>query len=338
MGGKCFGVKQIKESEDAYPKFTYVTTEAAMKVKFINPSKILTQKIMLQPEKRLPSNALTCKISSSQFIIVGGLSLYRWTLCAAVYELDFESKTIKDKAECPFIPIRGSLYRHNHQVYLIGSATDLTSVNDVEVEVIPYPFKKINVASAREEHKGLKPCNFYRYSLVRDRWKEVALNDDVWDEEVEIDDKVLPSKLLLPGTCKVDEKILFFSGLVEKGNEWQANENIYWFSLNSRKIGIMKTKFEFGGFTEMKCARVTKKTVLILGGFGTGGHYNTMIFEYVVDSRLQGISARIKDGINFCDNCEPVGKYSYGIFFAYPEAFLIKAKSERIEYLNLRCE
>jgi hypothetical protein len=338
MGGKCFGVKESYESQIPFPKFTYLTSEAAMKIKFISPSEMKATKIPLQPDKRLPANALVCKTSSSNFIIVGGLSLYRWSQCSSVYELDFESIKITPKAECPFIPIGGSLHKHNRQVYLIGSSSDMNFRNDGELENEPYPFKKIKTSSAYHGYKALKPALFYRYSLVRDRWKEVIITEHFWEGDIPDEIKVIPNQLLLPGTCKVNEKILFFSGLTEKDQKWQANENIYWFSLETRKIGVMATKFIFGGLTEMRCARVTKNRILILGGFDSESNYNSMIFEYVMDSGIRRFNGNIEQDRFFCDNNLPVGKYRYGVFFGYPSALLIRCKDEKLEYLNLRCE
>jgi hypothetical protein len=143
MGGKCFGAKKGVDNTPQYPKFTYLSTESATKIKFVSPNQLKSKKIPQEPDKRLPANAMTCKISKNSFIIVGGISLYRWSHCANVYELDFKSLKITNKAQCPFVPIGGNLFLHNQQVYLLGSSIDTaTALDDIDLEVMPFPFRK----------------------------------------------------------------------------------------------------------------------------------------------------------------------------------------------------
>ena len=338
MGGKCFGPKNKKDNTPQYPKFTFLSTESATKIKFISPDQLKSKKIPQEPDKRLPANAMTCKLSKNSFIIVGGISLYRWSHCANVYELDFKSLTITNKAQCPIVPIGGNLFFHNQQVYLLGSSVDTaTALDEIDSEVMPYPFRKKQIISLHKDHKLLKPSSFYRYSVVRDRWKEVVLNDGLWEEGTLDEDKVMPNKLLLPGICQSHTKVLFFAGLIEKGT-WVANESIYWFSLVSRNLGVMKVKFFNVGFTEIKCVNMTKKRILILGGFDVDGVYNRTIYRYTVDEEIARREEEIKGEYFLCDNNPPVGKYRFAVFFGYPIAFLTRLNTQRREYLSLKVD
>lgn len=338
MGGKCFGIKDAIDISPQYPKFTYLSTEAAMKIKFFGPNKLKSAKIPQQPDKRLPANAMTCKVSKNVFFIVGGINLYRWNYCANVFELDFENLKITNKADCPFVPIGGNLVLHNKQVYLLGSSVDTAlPIDNIDSEELPYPFKKKETRSLHLERKLLKPSSFYRYSTVRDRWKEIPLKDELWEQDTPDEDKILPNKLLLPGVCQVNDRVLFFSGLVEK-QTWEANESIYWFSLLSKNIGVMKVKFFNAGFTEMKCASMTKKRILILGGFDMDGQYNRTIYRYTMDQEIMRKEEEIDSKYFFCDNNPPIGKYRFAVFFGYPLVFLTRYNTERREYLSIKLE
>jgi hypothetical protein len=74
MGGKCLSSnKKHEEKQLAYPKFNHINTESAVLTKFKNPSCILTKMIPLNPQSKLPFDALVCKIATDHYFIVGGV-------------------------------------------------------------------------------------------------------------------------------------------------------------------------------------------------------------------------------------------------------------------------
>jgi hypothetical protein len=221
------------------------------------------------------------------------------------------------------------------QIYLVGYAQEADTHDEFnnDHEVIPAPFRKVQ-HDPLMNGKPLKPGVFLRYSIPRDRWKEVVVNPDLKDYEGDPLDYT-PDMLLLPGTCKVDSKIFFFSGLCEEQGEFFANKLILTFDLESRKVGKMNVKFEFGPFTEMKCAKVSKKRIILLGGYDKDMEYNRTIFRYTVDFGLKAKKELLKAGFQFTDNNPPIGKYRFCVFFGYPWVFMKRIQTNRREYINI---
>jgi hypothetical protein len=335
MGAKCTKQKPGKV-KTPYPKFTYFSTEAAMTVKFNGPQQLRAQQLALPPEHKLPADALTCKVAQKFYFIVGGINMYTWGQCADCYAVRFDRFSITKRADCLYAPYGGTLYLYETQIYLVGSGFNANPQleADLEVEKIPPPFNMTG-KQAWIMKKYLRPGAILRYSIPRNRWKEVMLSSELLESD-EIVLATTPDKLFFPGTCQIDSKILFFSGLFEnEEGELAKNEHIYTFDILTRKIGLMKVRFEFGPFTELKCAKVSKKRILILGGYNDQFEYNRKIFRYTVDLGLKIKKELLAEGVRLTDNNPPVGKYKFAVFFGYPTVFLTRFGTERREYLKI---
>lgn len=340
MGLKCFKAKESKSNEVSYPKFTYLSTEACVMIKFTSPNNKEAKKILMDPNKRLPTDALVCKISTDYFFIAGGINLFTWSRCAESYELQFQHKTILKKDDCPFIPHGGSLYVHEMQVYLVGSTQSTAQHNeaDFDPDNPPEPFKPAKLMPIDVYDKCIKPAPILRFSIARGKWKEVKISPENFIERNGVTPEKSPDQLYLPGTCKMDNKIMFIGGLVLNEEELVSNEDIYTFDLDKREVMLMKVRFDFGPLTELKCSRATKKRIIILGGYDKEMNYNKLIFRYTVDLGLKAKHITLPDGCKFADNNNPIGKYRFSVFFGYPLVFLTRFRTDRREYINITAQ
>ena len=193
------------------------------------------------------------------------------------------------------------------------------------------------------------------------------------------------NKLVLPGTCKIDAKVYFFSGLLRKKIEKPANDEdnkinakideffgildeeipedkfvdenisdesddkieeeyktvflpnkkIYCIDLDTRNIQVLRTKFLFGPFTELKCTISSATKILILGGYDKHNHYNRRIFKFTMDEKCKESKIPLPEGIRLDDYYPPIGKYNFSVFFSYPSAYLFVSSEHRRECLNI---
>jgi hypothetical protein len=338
MGNKCFKTDNIEvEVANPYPKFTYVNSESALMVNFISPEKKLGLIVKLNPDQKLPFNSLVCKISKFKYFILGGLKLLTSSKTNEAFVLDFQEKTLEKKEPCTYIPYGGSLFYRYSQVYLIGSSQDSgIEYTDNITEKIPDPFRpKSNQSLLRNKILNIAPI--LRYSMLRNRWKEVEITDKMLEKTNGVSPNELPNEILLPGTFKIDSKIYFIGGLVKKKENIEPNKNIYTFDLDTRKVFMMSVEFNFEPLTELKCACVSSRKVIIMGGYNKNFEYNRNIFKYIIDIEISKEDLEIKKNYEFVDNHSPVGKYKLAVFFGYPDALLFDHRTQRLEYLDLSC-
>lgn len=186
------------------------------------------------------------------------------------------------------------------------------------------------------------------------------------------------NKLVLPGTCKIDAKVYFFSGLLRKKIEKPANDEdnkienkinpkideffeildeeipedkfvdenisdesddkieeeyktvflpnkkIYCIDLDTRNIQILKTKFLFGPFTELKCTISSATKILILGGYDKHNHYNRRIFKFTMDEKCKESKIPLPEGIRLDDYNPPHRQIQFFCIFFLSFRILIR--------------
>ena len=350
MGSKCFKSKSSKEVPNPYPKFTYVTTEAYLSIKFISKSNMVPKKLPFNPaEKRLPLDPLICKIAPDYFFITGGIDMFNWQRILSSFELRFEIRqnieSITPKEPCLYAPYGGTLYMHESQIYLVGSAENTISTEaEYDPDKIVEPFRPAGPQTLRN-HKSLRPGKILRYSIPRNAWSELDLKPEMLEEVDGVKPSRSPDSILLPGTCKVENKIFFIGGILE-GEERQ--DRVYTLDLETRKVQELsvKLRFEFGIFSELKCSRVSNNTIYVLGGFDKEHEYNKRIFCFKVKIGWeefnggwnQGCTEQIDEEKRFCDHYPPSGKGHYAIFYGYPKVLLINHKTKKKEIIDISVE
>lgn len=354
MGGKCLTIPKSPEPKPLqFPKFTYLSTESCVSFKFISPDKITSKRIVMESE-RLPTDALVCKVAPNYFFITGGLNLNNWDRVDKCFELRFsntpESGKIEPKEHCPHIPYGGTLYLHESQIYLVGSAQEISENLDKEVDAnfIMEPFREYGPQPLLLQ-KHLESLLILRYSITRNRWKPIQHTPEMLKEDNEIVSDRFPDMILLPGTCKVDSKIFFFGGQLEKEVEStnakgekimvkaldKLNQNVYTLDLNSRKVKKLETFFE-GIFAEPKCVYLSEGEIIILGGYNEELEYNKKIYFYQIGDEKVVEEKQVLDGNNkFHDNYPPVGKYNFAMFFGYPNVLVINHQANTKETIRI---
>ena len=174
MGVKCFKSEEPATVDMPYPKFSYMNTEAGVLIKFINPSNMITKTIHLNLDRRIPADALICKIAPDYYFITGGLYLASFTRVSTSFELRFnreaDEEQIVSKVQCPYIPYGGTLYLYCTQIYLVGYMQDpnLGHQNEIDPDKAPEPFRSKDRLPLLL-NKNLRPGPVLRYSILGDK-------------------------------------------------------------------------------------------------------------------------------------------------------------------------
>mmetsp|Transcript_14654 Transcript_14654/g.21356 ORF Transcript_14654/g.21356 Transcript_14654/m.21356 type:complete len:332 (+) Transcript_14654:902-1897(+) len=315
--GCCKSKNLNSEQKHLYrksPNFTYFCPENLSMVKF--KSQIQSKKQLPLETNRLPLRSLVCKVSGKQFIVCGGYNMQtrQESLSTLLVNLDSSCVSELSHLKLPF-PVYGGLMYFKEGKLLIAGACQMTDQKTFEKEQCPFPFVLENQKpplSWSNLHKmkpvGVLECFIHEEST----WNVVDFS------KTTVKSNVIPSDLMLPGTCLLGNRIYFFGGV---NGELIPNNSIVFFDFKVRLVKEASIKSNFEVLLDSRCSPVTENKIVILGGFSTEDTVNNKYWLYKIDQFIDELG-ETNCNAQFKDKFPPSGKYGFGVFFSYPQAVI----------------